>query len=97
MRWDYADNRIQVQAATRWVEEGDPRWERNHMYVDELRAVASAIEGHQQRNQLTTGEQGAAVLSVALAALRSATDGNAIDLCNTDAVTRAWLSSLNCP
>ncbi len=92
LRWDATRNRIEhFAAATRqWrVEEGAPTFERNQMYKDELRHFVSCVRGEIAR-PLIDGEQGAAVLAIALAALRSSEDGRAIDLSG-----EPWLSSLS--
>jgi predicted dehydrogenase len=105
LRWEYQANRLlQFEPRTRrWrIEEGDPRLERNQMYIDELRAFANAIQGrHQHPDQhgdgpqtLATGEQGAAVLAIALAALQSARDGQTIDFTHAEEPIHTWLSKL---
>lgn len=94
LRWDYFANRLEHYAALsrQWrVEEGDARIERNDMYLAELRHFVGCIRDEVERLRVD-GEQGAAVLAVALAALRSAAEGRSIDLREEH---RQWLSSLN--
>lgn len=95
LRWDYERNRIEVYTAVtgQWrTEDGDRKFERNLMYRRELQHFVACARG-EIANPLIDGEQGAAVLAVALAALRSAADGRAIDfVAEADQVTRAWLS-----
>jgi predicted dehydrogenase len=97
LRWEYDENRLLVYApATReWrVEQGRPTFTRNDMFLDELRHVAACVRGDVARPRVD-GTQGAAILSVALAALRSAAEGRAIDLSrNGPGETATWLSSL---
>jgi predicted dehydrogenase len=97
VRWEYDENRLLVYApVTReWrVEQGRPSYTRNDMYLDELRHVAACVRG-EVREPRVDGTQGAAVLVVALAALRSAAEGRAIDLTRDGpGETAAWLNSL---
>jgi predicted dehydrogenase len=97
LRWDNEENRIvQYAPSTRqWrVEEGDPRFERNDMYLAELRHFVACVRGEIER-PLVNGQQAAAVLAIALLALRASTDGRTVDLSDADDCTRAWLSSLD--
>jgi predicted dehydrogenase len=83
VRWEYDANRILRYApATReWlVEEGDPRFERNDMYVAELREFAALARGEGQTRLGANARQGAAVLRIALAALQSAHEGRRVDV-----------------
>jgi predicted dehydrogenase len=96
LRWHQHANRLEHYLADtrQWrVEEGDPAYERNQMYVDELHHVVRCVRGELER-PMVDGEQGAAVLAVALAALRSAAEGSTIDFGDADDTTRAWLSRL---
>lgn len=97
LRWDYHANRLEQYTAStgQWrVEEGDLRYARNQMYVDELRHFAGCARGELGR-PLIDGEQGAAVLALALAALRSAEEGRTIDLVAGGDPTRTWLRSFS--
>ena len=99
LRWEYAQHRlVQYSAANRqWrVEEGDPRFERNQMYLDELRHFAACVGGEIDR-PLVDGEQGAAILAIALAALRSAEHGQSVDLRFESEPVKRWLSTLGKP
>ena len=96
LRWEYAEHRVvQYAAANRqWrVEEGDPRFERNQMYLDELRHFAACVRGEIEQ-PLVDGVQGAAVLAIALAALESAQAGRALDLQQQPDHVKGWLNSL---
>jgi predicted dehydrogenase len=97
LRWDYDENRVLVYApATReWrVEQGRPTYTRNNMFLDELRHVAACLRGEVDR-PCVDGTQGAAILAIALAALRSSTEGRKIDLTReAPGEISAWLSSL---
>src|SRR5438105_5868501 len=97
LRLDVTRNRIEHYAAVseQWrVEEGDPTFQRNDMYLAELRHFVACVRD-QAESPLIDGEQGAAVLAIALAALRSAANGRAVDVCNDDEIPGPWLSSLN--
>jgi predicted dehydrogenase len=97
LRWDYQGNRLEMYSAdTRhWrVEDGDPRYTRNQMYLDELQYFAGAVRADPVPPRLD-GRQGAAVLALALVALRSAAEGRTRDLRSEDETTRGWLSSFN--
>jgi predicted dehydrogenase len=99
LRWDYDEHRLlhYLPSTRQWrIEQGDPRFERNDMYLAELRHFADCVRGEVER-PLIDGEQGAAVLAIALAAGRAASTGLRVDLCDTDHDTRAWLSSLGQP
>jgi predicted dehydrogenase len=64
------------------------------MYKEELRHLVACIRGDLAR-PLVDGEQGAAVLAVALAAVRSAATGHTINFdTDTDATTQRWLRHL---
>jgi predicted dehydrogenase len=96
LRWDYQRNVIEHYAPStrQWqIEEGDPAFERNHMYVDELRHFVACVRNATER-PLIDGPQGAAILALALAALRSSSEGRTIELGAEDETTRGWLSSL---
>jgi predicted dehydrogenase len=97
LRWEYEANRLlQYAPATRaWrVEEGDPSFQRNDMYLAELGHFARHVQGHGPLEPLSDGRQGAAVLVVALAALRSAEEGRAVDLNEMEEPAATWLRSL---
>ncbi len=100
LRWEYDENRLAVftTRSAQWrVEEGRPTFARNELFLDELRAVATAVAGG-RAEPLADGLQGAAILAVALSALRSSAEGRAIDLTLEEAgETAAWLSSLESP
>jgi predicted dehydrogenase len=96
LRWEFERNRLEQYSvgSGQWrVELGDARFERNQMYREELRHFAGCVRGEISR-PLVDGEQGAAVLAIALAALHSAAEGRAIDFRDADSVTRAWLARL---
>jgi predicted dehydrogenase len=96
LRWEYDDGRIlqYVPATRQWrVEEADRRFERNDMYLAELRHFVSCVRGERER-PLIDGEQGAAVLAIALAGLRSSATGCAVDLDAEGEPTTTWLKSL---
>jgi predicted dehydrogenase len=100
LRLDLIRNRLEHYAAAnrQWrVEEGDPRFQRNHMYVAELCHLVACARGEVPK-PLVDGEQGAAILSIALAALRSAATGQAVDFGDESQspdgqVRMKWLSS----
>jgi predicted dehydrogenase len=97
LRWDYHRNRIEQFSAAnhQWrVEEGNPRFERNDTYLAELRQFADLVGGGPP-GPLASGEHGAAVLALLLAARRSSAESCAIDLAEEDRTIRGWLSSLN--
>jgi len=99
LRWDYQRNRLELyEADTRqWrIEDGDPAYPRNQMYLDELRYFVECLPA-EHRDPAMDGRQGAAVLAVALAALQSARRGRTIDLHAEDEVTRGWLNSFSSP
>jgi predicted dehydrogenase len=96
LRWEFERNRLECYDLNtgQWrVEQGDARWERNQMYLDELRHFAACARGELER-PLVDGEQGAAVLAIALAALRSSREGRAVDFRVENEVVRSWLSRL---
>lgn len=101
LRWEYDENRLLVYAPAtgEWrLEAGDPRFERNDMFLAELRAVAARVAGETNPNgaPLATGQEGAAILALALAALRSAADGRTIIL-DSDEEGSRWLRTLPAP
>jgi len=96
LRWEYDTGRVlhYAPAVGHWrVEEIDPRFERNQMYLAELRHFVACVRGEIER-PLIDGEQGAAVLAIALAGLRAAAAGQAIDLNDAGAPITTWLTSL---
>jgi predicted dehydrogenase len=99
LRWDYHAHRVEMYTAEsgQWcVEEGDPTWSRNQMYVDELRQFVECTRT-ERAEPLPDGRQGAAVLLVALSALRSAAERRTIDLQAEGGSMRQWLSSFSSP
>ncbi len=99
LRWEYQRNRLEIYSVEtrQWrIEEGNPTYARNQMYVDELRDFVETVRDGPVP-ALLDGRQGAAVLALALAALRSAADGRTLDLQSEDETTRQWLSSFNSP
>jgi predicted dehydrogenase len=99
LRWEYDENRVlrYAPATRQWrVEEGDRRLQRNDMYLAELQHFAACVRGEVDQ-PLIDGEQGAAVLAIALAALNSSTTGSAIDLQAQGEPISTWLSSLGRP
>jgi predicted dehydrogenase len=96
LRWEYDANRVLSYApgTRQWrVEEGDPRLQRNDMYLAELQHFAACVRGEVDR-PLSDGQQGAAVLAIVLAAQRSSADGQAIDLQAEGEPMSTWLGSL---
>jgi predicted dehydrogenase len=96
LRWEFERNRLELYDLNtgQWrIEQGDARFERNQMYLDELRHFAGCVQG-ELAQPLVDGEQGAAVLAIALAALRSAREGRAVDFHDEDEQVRGWLSGL---
>lgn len=96
LRWEYHANRLvrYVPAARQWrLEVGDPDLSRNDMYVAELAHFAACARGEIDR-PLIDGQQGAAILAIALASLRSSETGQAIDLQAQGEPVTAWLRSL---
>jgi predicted dehydrogenase len=96
LRWEYDEGRVlhYAPATRQWrVEEGDRRLERNCMYLAELRHFVSCVRGEIAR-PLIDGGQGAAVLAIALAGLRSSATGCAIDLQQEGEPITSWLTSL---
>jgi predicted dehydrogenase len=63
------------------------------MFKAELTHLASCIDGEVER-PLIDGQQGAAVLSIALAALRSSDTGHMVDLQSTGEPVSTWLKTL---
>jgi predicted dehydrogenase len=114
LRWEYEANRVLLYApaARAWrVEEGAPTFERNAMYVAELRAFAEACQQTPEcashgpdvthiphtlglPEPLASARQAAAVLVIALAALRASAEGRAIDLTAEQEPVAGWLTSL---
>ena len=97
LRWEYESNRLLIysQAACAWrVEEGAPTFARNDTYLAELRHFAQAVAESRPAEPLAGGRQGAAVLAVALAALRASAEGFAIDLMAQNEPVAGWLASL---
>jgi predicted dehydrogenase len=94
--WEYDANRLlrYTPLSRQWrIEEGDPSFNRNDTYLAELRHFAACVEGEQAR-PLIDSEQAAAVLAIALAALRSSSAGRTIDLQAEGAPTTTWLKTL---
>jgi predicted dehydrogenase len=98
LRWEYDENRLLVySAATRqWrTELGDPSFERNDMFLNELRTFVDWTQGAQRPETLADGQQGAGILLIALAALRSAEQNHTVDLTRPETGDfTAWLTSL---
>ena len=93
----YAFQNSECPATRQWrVEEGDPRLQRNDMYLAELQHFAASVRGDIER-PLIDGEQGAAILAIALAGLRSSAGAAAIDLHAQGEPVTTWLSSLGRP
>ena len=96
VRWEYDTNcLLRYAPGTReWrIEEGDPAFTRNAMYLAELWQLARWVtEGEQ--GPLASGEQGAAILGLALAGLRAAADGCTIDLESEGEPLTRWLAQL---
>jgi predicted dehydrogenase len=96
VRWEYEANRVLIYSpmTRQWrVEEQDPRFERNDMYLSELGHFASCVRGEIER-PLIDAEQGAAIVAITLAGLRSSAEGRAIDLQPEGQPAAKWLSSL---
>jgi predicted dehydrogenase len=96
LRWDYERNRLELflPDVRQWrLEQGDPTYARNQMYVDELQHFVACVRGEIVQ-PLVDGEQGAAVLAIALAALESSRTGRTVDFRSHDGATRAWLRRL---
>jgi predicted dehydrogenase len=96
LRWEYDTNRVLSYAPgpRQWrVDEGDPRFQRNDMYLAELKHFAACVRGEIDR-PLIDGEQGAAVLAITLAALSSSRTGRAIDFQSQGEPLGTWLRSL---
>jgi predicted dehydrogenase len=96
VRWEYDASRVLSYApgTRQWrVEEGDRRLQRNDMYLAELAHFAACVRGEVE-GPLIDGEQGAAILGITLAALKSSHEGRAIDLMAEGEPLRTWLSSL---
>jgi predicted dehydrogenase len=95
LRWEPDANRVlhYASATRQWrLEESSPTFSRNDMFTAAMCDFLFAIQA--QPSIGADGEQGAAILSVALAALRSADSGTAIDLRNESDSVRQWLSRL---
>ena len=96
LRWDYDQHRLwhYTPESGQWrLEEGERTFERNAMFVAELQHVAECIAGR-VREPLVDGAQGAAILAIALAALRSSATGCTVDLAQEGAPVTTWLSRL---
>ena len=96
LRWEYEEGRVlhYAPAIRQWrVEEVDRRFERNDMYLAELRHFVGCVRGEIERPRID-GKQGAAVLAIALAGLRSSATGRAIDLQAEGEPGATWLTSL---
>jgi predicted dehydrogenase len=96
LRWEYDADRLwhYLPATHEWrVEEGDPRATRNDGFLNELRDFRGRIDGDPP-GPGATGEQGAAILAIALAALRSSAEGRRVDLCDEPAPVQEWLKHL---
>jgi hypothetical protein len=88
LQLDVTRNRLEHHAAAtgQWrVEEGSPTFQRNDMYLDELRHFVACVRGEVDR-PLIDGEQGAAILAIALAALNSAARGRTVELIEQGAI-----------
>ncbi len=101
LRWELEENRVLVYApsTSQWrVEQGSPTFERNDMFRAEIAHVAARVSGD-PAEPLADGYQGAAILAIALAALRSSAEGRSIDLRRDDEPgdTAEWLNSLASP
>lgn len=101
LRWEYDENRLLVYApatAECRIEAGDPRFERNDMFLAQSRAVAARVAGGTDpaESPLATGSEGAAILALALGALRSAAEGRTINL-ESDEESAPWLKALPVP
>jgi predicted dehydrogenase len=75
------------------VEEGNPRAKRNDSFLSELRDLRARMKG-EPGGVGATGEQGAAVLAIALAALGSSAAGRRIDLSREPEPMQQWLKTL---
>jgi predicted dehydrogenase len=96
LRWEYDEARLfrYAPATRQWrVEEGDRRFDRNDMFLAELAHFASCIHGDLDR-PLIDGTQGAAILAIALAALRSSDTGRAVELQAEGEPVTSWLGAL---
>ncbi|HET6316233.1 MAG TPA: Gfo/Idh/MocA family oxidoreductase [Chloroflexota bacterium] len=96
LRWEYEANRVMRYAAgsQEWiVEEGNPRAKRNDSFLSELRDLQARVNG-EPSGVGATGEQGAAVLAIALAALDSSAEGRRIDLSREPEPMQQWLKTL---
>jgi predicted dehydrogenase len=96
VRWEYDTNcLLRYAPGTReWrVEEGDPAFTRNAMYLAELWQFARWVTDH-VRGPLANGEQGAAILGLALAGLRAAAEGCTTRLEDEGEPLRTWLAQL---
>jgi predicted dehydrogenase len=99
LRWEYERHRIAHFAVStgQWrVEELDPKFERNDMYLAELRHFVGCVSGQLAR-PLIDGQQGAAIVAIALAGKRSSDEGRHIDLSAEGEPVTTWLSSLGRP
>jgi predicted dehydrogenase len=99
LRWEYEANRLvrYLPRVRQWrVEEAHPGFERNEMFLDELRHFVGCVRGEIER-PLIDGEQAAAVLAIALAGLRSSNEGTMIDLRAEGEPVSTWLTRLGSP
>ncbi len=100
LRWEYDENRLlhYMPPAGQWrIEQGNPSFARNDLFLEELRRVADVVHGRDP-DPLPDGRQGAAILALALAALQSSAGGRSVDLSTLeDGDACTWLSSLEFP
>jgi predicted dehydrogenase len=97
LRWEYHTNRLlrYLPATRQWrIEEISSKFDRNDMYLAELQHFVGCVRGEIDR-PLVDGEQGAAIVAIALAGLRSAAEGRAIDLRAEGGPYATWLHSLD--
>jgi hypothetical protein len=83
LRWEFESNRLLRYApGTReWiVEDGDPRYARNDMFSAELCEFFARARGELEAGSGADARQGIDVLTIALAARRSAADGRQVML-----------------
>jgi predicted dehydrogenase len=95
LRWEYDTHQVVRYApATReWrIEEGDPNFTRNDLFLAELRHLAACVRG--EAEPLIDGQQGAAVLAICLAAQQAAVEERTVDLASMPEPVSTWLSSL---
>ena len=83
VRWEYDTNQLWLHNLPRpeWpIELSPPRFQRNEMYVSELRHFVDCTVRGAIVEPLADGHTGAQVLEIALVALRSASEGRTVDL-----------------